>query len=166
MKMAAITFQHHRAKIGRKLGDNAFPPLGENCIRNTPHAGGLFRIGMQFSALWRHPQLPPCGFRPIKPPFMLATPTTPTKRHVWRHDFGHGLRCTATLSPSESQISCEWSRQPPVHNRGHMKAYIRWMRHVQQQAAEITGQRILQLVQVGPDEWVSIVAGPKNDATA
>lgn len=84
------------------------------------------------------------------------TPTLP-RHHLWRHTFGRGLTCTATFN--DGQLACEWSGRPPC-NRGFFKAYVRWMRHVMSQAATLTGQSILQVIQIGPDEWVEVVGEP------
>ena len=83
-------------------------------------------------------------------------------RHRWHHNFGRGLTCTATFTEAGA-LACEWSRRPPVERRGHMRAYVRWMRHVVRQAAQVTGQPILMAIQVGPEEWVTIEAGPAAD---
>jgi hypothetical protein len=84
------------------------------------------------------------------------------KSHRWHHNFGHGLTCTATFTEAGT-LACEWSRRPPVGRRGHMRAYVRWMRHAVRQAARITGQPIVMAIQVGGAEWVTIEASPTGE---
>jgi len=80
-------------------------------------------------------------------------------RHRWHHDSGRGLTCTATFTEAGT-LACEWSRRPPVERRGYVRTYVRWMRHVVRQAAQVAGQSILMVIQVGPQEWITIGAGP------
>lgn len=80
--------------------------------------------------------------------------------HRWHHNFGRGLTCTATFTEAGT-LACEWSRRPPVERRGRMRAYVRWMRHVIRQAAQVAGQSIVMAIQVGPEEWVTIEGVPR-----
>lgn len=86
-------------------------------------------------------------------------PTNALRRHAWSHNFGRGLECTATFNPDGS-LAYEWSARPPVHNRGFIRAYVRWVEHVCHQVAQISGNAILQAIQTGPDEWTTIIAKP------
>lgn len=158
-----------------KLETKSFPPLRnwKPTSRKRGNAGRRLRLVgfhviepipalFSFPCEPRHPRKPPPSPDPHRFTSTLLMPTSPDippQPHVWRHSFGHGLSCTAKLSPA-GELSCEWSRRPPVTNRGFVKAHTRWMTHLTKQAAQITGKRIMQDIQTGPGEFTTIIAEP------
>ncbi len=84
------------------------------------------------------------------------------------HRFSNGLTVKATIDSAKvmrgdrDALIFYWSRTPTrAENAGMLEEYRAWKNIVIQRVADETGMRILDLVQVGPNDWLPRAFEPK-----
>lgn len=77
------------------------------------------------------------------------------------HRFSNGLTVKATIDSAKvmrgdrDALNFYWNRPPTHAETDEMREdYLAWKNIVMQRVADETGMRILDLVQVGPNDWL------------
>lgn len=86
------------------------------------------------------------------------------------HTFKRGLTVRVTLDPARATSGqtggfdfC-WSRRPtPAEHEEMLPEYLHWKSIILQHFADDTGLRILDLVQVGPNDWLPRTFEPQAE---
>lgn len=89
------------------------------------------------------------------------------------HRFSNGLTVKATIDSAKvargdrDALNFYWSRTPTrAENDALQEEYIAWKSIVMQRVSNETGMRILDLVQVGPNDWLPRAFEPQDGGGA
>ena len=92
---------------------------------------------------------------------------------TYAHRFSNGLTAQTTIDSAKvargdmDALNFIWSRTPTrAENEGMREEYIEWKNSIMQRVADDTGMRILDIVQIGPNEWAPREFIPQPPAAA
>ena len=92
---------------------------------------------------------------------------------TYAHRFSNGLTVKTTIDSAKvargdrDALNFHWSRTPTRAEIEELRGeYVEWKNGVMQRLADETGMRILDIVQIGPNDWLPREFIPQPNAEA